>query len=95
MHVSCADILAFAARDAVYVLGRGNISYNVTGGLKDGVNLSAEYADAALPGSTFSYAELVKNFGNRNFSPEELVVLSGGRSIGVCHKSSPSPTASC
>jgi peroxidase len=43
--VSCADILAFAARDAVYVLGRGNISYNVTGGLKDGVNLSAEYAD--------------------------------------------------
>lgn len=52
------------------------------------MNSSAEYADASLPGSTFSYDELVKNFGARNFTPEELVVLSGAHSIGVCHKSS-------
>lgn len=86
--ISCADILVFAARDAAYVLSGGNIWYAVAGGRKDGVYSSAEYADAALPGSTFSYDQLVKNFADRNFTAEELVVLSGAHAVGVCHKSS-------
>ncbi|KAJ1261479.1 hypothetical protein BS78_09G032600 [Paspalum vaginatum] len=46
---SCADILAFAARDAATVLSGGRIRYAVARGRGDGVASSAAAADAALP----------------------------------------------
>ncbi|KAG2651156.1 peroxidase 2-like [Panicum virgatum] len=87
---SCADILAFAGRDAADILSRGNIFYSIPGGRKDGVVSSAAAADANLPESTFDFGQLQTNFAapGRNFTVEELVVLSGAHSIGVAHLSS-------
>ncbi|KAL6899104.1 hypothetical protein ACP4OV_005762 [Aristida adscensionis] len=90
--VSCADIIVFAARDATTILSRGNITYSVAGGRKDGVLSSAAFADANLPGSSFNFSELRDNFAapdrGRNFSVQELVALTGAHAIGVAHLSS-------
>ncbi|OEL33833.1 Peroxidase 2 [Dichanthelium oligosanthes] len=87
-QASCANILAYAARDAASILSNGNIDYPVPGDLKDGVRSSPAYADAELPGSTFSFAQLKANFAKKEFSVEDLVILSGAHSVGVCHDSS-------
>ncbi|XP_044955864.1 peroxidase 5-like [Hordeum vulgare subsp. vulgare] len=86
--VSCADIVVLAARDATYILSRGNIAYHVTTGRKDGVRSSAAAADAVLPPSTFNFTQLKANFAARNFTQTELVVLSGAHAVGVAHLSS-------
>ncbi|OEL13329.1 Peroxidase 2 [Dichanthelium oligosanthes] len=83
--VSCADIVAFAARDATRYLSDGHIDYAVPSGRWDGVVSRAKDADDTLPGSTFAFGELKKNFDNKKFTVEELVVLSGAHSIGVAH----------
>ncbi|WVZ75294.1 hypothetical protein U9M48_023364 [Paspalum notatum var. saurae] len=85
---SCADIVAFAARDAADILSSGKIFYTIPGGRKDGVVSSAAVADANLPESTFDFGQLQNNFDARGFTVEELVVLSGAHSIGVAHLSS-------
>ncbi|KAF6982491.1 hypothetical protein CFC21_000870 [Triticum aestivum] len=86
--VSCADIVVLAARDATFILSRGNIAYDVTTGRKDGVRSSAAAADAVLPPSTFNFTQLKANFAGRNFTQTELVVLSGTHAVGVAHLSS-------
>ena len=87
---SCADILAFAGRDAADILSGGKIFYTIPGGRKDGVVSSAAAADANLPESTFDFGQLQTNFAapGRNFTVEELVILSGAHSIGQTHCSS-------
>ncbi|CAO2192666.1 unnamed protein product [Urochloa humidicola] len=86
--VSCADILAFAARDASRYLSNGSIDYAVPAGRLDGVVSSATDAANNLPGSTFEVAKLIANFAVKGFTPEELVILSGAHSIGRAHCSS-------
>ncbi|CAO2038775.1 unnamed protein product [Urochloa humidicola] len=86
--VSCADILAFAARDATRYLSDGHIDYAVPLGRRDGVVSRAGDADDTLPGSTFSFADLKKNFARKSFDVEELVVLSGAHSVGALHYAS-------
>ncbi|RCV06529.1 hypothetical protein SETIT_1G170300v2 [Setaria italica] len=83
--VSCADILAFAARDATRYLSDGHIDYAVPSGRRDGVVSRAKDADDTLPGSTFSFADLKTNFAKKKFDAEELVVLSGAHAIGSAH----------
>ncbi|CAN6278650.1 unnamed protein product [Urochloa humidicola] len=83
--VSCADILAFAARDATRYLSDGRIDYAVPSGRRDGVASRARDADDTLPGSTFSFAGLKRNFAAKGFDAEELVVLSGAHSVGSAH----------
>ncbi|KAF8693225.1 hypothetical protein HU200_038606 [Digitaria exilis] len=83
--VSCADILAFAARDATRYLSDGHIDYAVPSGRLDSVVSRAKDADDTLPSSTASFPDLKKNFGKKGFDVEELVVLSGAHSIGVAH----------
>ncbi|CAL4969188.1 unnamed protein product [Urochloa decumbens] len=83
--VSCSDILAFAARDATRYLSDGHIDYAVPSGRRDAVVSRAKDADDTLPGSTFSFADLKKNFAKKSFDVEELVVLSGAHSIGSAH----------
>ncbi|GMI98786.1 RARE COLD INDUCIBLE GENE 3, PEROXIDASE 3 [Hibiscus trionum] len=82
--VSCADILALVARDAVsYQYGRP--LWEVYTGRRDGrVSRSAE-ALANLPSPFSNFSVLQQNFANQNLSVHDLVVLSGGHTIGVGH----------
>uniref|UniRef100_J3LVF3 Peroxidase n=1 Tax=Oryza brachyantha TaxID=4533 RepID=J3LVF3_ORYBR len=86
--VSCADIVVLAGRDAAAILSRGRITYALKTGRRDGVVSSAAAADATLPQSTFEVSQLKGNFAKKNFTTEELVVLSGAHAVGVSHLSS-------
>ncbi|CAI0449272.1 unnamed protein product [Linum tenue] len=80
--VSCADILALAARDAVRLTGGS--SWKVETGRRDGrISLSKE-ADENLPSSNFNIAQLKQNFAFKGLTKKDLVVLSAGaHTIGV------------
>ncbi|KAG2301070.1 hypothetical protein Bca52824_029721 [Brassica carinata] len=77
--VSCADILALAARDSV-VLTRG-ISWQVPTGRRDGRVSLASNANN-LPGARDSVAVQQEKFSAVRLSTRELVVLVGGHTIG-------------
>ncbi|TKY69065.1 Peroxidase 5 [Spatholobus suberectus] len=84
--VSCADILAFAARDCA--LKVGGINYEVPSGRRDGLVSIGDEVPQNLPGPTLSADELVTNFARKGLSVDEMVTLSGAHSIGVSHCSS-------
>ncbi|GAA0161026.1 peroxidase [Lithospermum erythrorhizon] len=72
--VSCADILALAARDAVTLSGGPN--WNVPKGRLDGRTSKA--ADARqLPAPIFNISQLQKSFSQRGLALDDLVALSG------------------
>ncbi|KAK8654298.1 hypothetical protein V6N13_128269 [Hibiscus sabdariffa] len=82
--VSCADILALVARDAVSYEYRRPL-WEVYTGRRDGrVSRSAE-ALANLPSPFSNFSTLRQNFANHNLTVHDLVVLSGGHTIGVGH----------
>ncbi|KAG0554404.1 hypothetical protein KC19_12G089000 [Ceratodon purpureus] len=83
--VSCADILAFAARDSVVLTG--GPGYNVPAGRRDGRVSSATEASKFLPDAQSKVPGLVANFANQGLSVEDMVVLSGAHTIGeaACH----------
>ncbi|XP_010251114.1 PREDICTED: peroxidase 5-like [Nelumbo nucifera] len=81
--VSCADILAFAARDAAVIVGL--IPYKVPAGRRDGRSSRAADAATELPKPTATVDELTKLFARKGLSQEEMVTLSGAHSIGVAH----------
>ncbi|RCV09102.1 hypothetical protein SEVIR_1G386700v4 [Setaria viridis] len=84
--VSCADILALAARDAVAL--SGGPSWVVPVGRRDGrVSLASE-TSSALPGPRASFDQLKQAFHARGLSTKDLVVLSGGHTLGFAHCSS-------
>ncbi|XP_021284676.1 peroxidase 64 [Herrania umbratica] len=83
--VSCADILALAARDAVAL--SGGPTWEVPKGRKDGrISLATETRQ--LPAPTFNISQLQQNFAQRGLSIEDLVALSGGHTLGFSHCSS-------
>ncbi|KAJ9154501.1 hypothetical protein P3X46_027825 [Hevea brasiliensis] len=84
--VSCADIIAFAARDSVHLTG--GIYYDVLGGRRDGTISLIGDATKNLPDAFFNVTQLKENFAKKGLSLEELVTLSGVHSIGDCHCSS-------
>lgn len=78
--VSCADILAMAARDSVAV--SGGPPYTVLLGRRDSRTASRALAAQNLPFANFSVSELAANFANVGLSTAEMVVLSGGHTFG-------------
>lgn len=83
--VSCADIVAMAARDVVFLSG-GPI-YDIPKGRKDGRRSKIEDT-INLPFPTFNSSQLIKVFGQRGFTPQEMVSLSGAHTLGVARCSS-------
>ncbi|GAA0148226.1 peroxidase [Lithospermum erythrorhizon] len=77
--VSCADILAVAARDSVVALG--GPSWRVLLGRRDATTASSA-ATTALPPPFLSLSALIANFARQGLSVVDLVALSGGHTIG-------------
>ncbi|PON74899.1 Peroxidase [Parasponia andersonii] len=83
--VSCADILAMAARDAVIFAG-GPV-YDIPKGRKDGRRSKIEDT-INLPSPSLNASELIRMFAQHGFSAQELVALSGAHTLGVARCSS-------
>ncbi|KAK9120632.1 hypothetical protein Syun_018249 [Stephania yunnanensis] len=83
--VSCADILAMAARDAVFFAG--GPYYEIPKGRKDGRRSKIEDT-IRLPAPFLNSTELIRSFGQRGFNAQEMVALSGAHTLGVARCSS-------
>ncbi|KAI4296344.1 hypothetical protein L6164_036310 [Bauhinia variegata] len=78
--VSCADILALAARDSV--VWSGGVSWQVPTGRKDGRVSKA--SDAGNLPSPFDSVDVQKNkFSDKGLNTQDLVTLVGGHTIGT------------
>ncbi|GAA0141343.1 peroxidase [Lithospermum erythrorhizon] len=78
--VSCADIVAMAARDAVF-LANGPF-YRVETGRRDGEVSNVSLADQ-MPDVSDSIQKLKELFFKKGLSEKDLVVLSGAHTIGT------------
>ncbi|CAL5085887.1 unnamed protein product [Urochloa decumbens] len=80
--VSCADTLAFAARDASSVLSNGRVSFAMPAGRLDGrVSLAAETSDF-LPGPFSDLDTLKSRFAAKGLDTNDMVTLSGAHTVG-------------
>ncbi|XP_050288938.1 cationic peroxidase 1-like [Quercus robur] len=78
--VSCADILAVAARDSVAALA--GPSWTVQLGRRDSTTASLSAANSDLPSPAMDLKDLISTFSNKGFSTKEMVALSGSHTIG-------------
>ncbi|XP_072992561.1 peroxidase 47 [Typha latifolia] len=84
--VSCADIVALAARDAV--IWAGGPYYDILKGRRDGTRSKIQDT-VNLPAPTLNSTALIQMFvGQHGFTVQELVALSGGHTLGVARCSS-------
>ncbi|XP_009768520.1 peroxidase 66 [Nicotiana sylvestris] len=83
--VSCADIVAIAARDVVAMSGGPH--WNVLIGRKDG-RISRANETINLPAPSFNTSQLIQSFAKRGLGVKDLVALSGGHTLGFSHCSS-------
>ncbi|XP_078164699.1 peroxidase P7-like [Carex rostrata] len=78
--VSCADILALAARDGVNLLG--GPTWTVLLGRRDAKTASQSAANNNLPGPSSSLQTLITMFGNKGLTAKDMTALSGAHTIG-------------
>ncbi|KAH7577064.1 hypothetical protein ACOSP7_002189 [Xanthoceras sorbifolium] len=78
--VSCADILALAARDGVVLLG--GLSWQVPLGRRDSRTASLSGANSDLPSPFADLPTLISMFAAKGLTAREMTVLSGGHAIG-------------
>ncbi|XP_054785171.1 cationic peroxidase 1-like [Prosopis cineraria] len=78
--VSCADIVAVAARDSVVALG--GPSWTVQLGRRDSTTASLSSANSDLPAPSLDLSALITVFANKGFTAKEMVALSGAHTIG-------------
>ncbi|KAM7268307.1 hypothetical protein ACFE04_010473 [Oxalis oulophora] len=81
--VSCADILALAARDVVVLAG--GPSFNVELGRRDGLISQASQVSGNLPEPNFDLTQLTTMFSKRGLSLTDMIALSGAHTLGFSH----------
>ncbi|XP_030462532.2 peroxidase 3-like [Syzygium oleosum] len=82
--VSCADILALAARDAVSFQFK-EPKWDVLTGRRDGTVSLASEVSTNIPSPFLNFTALEQNFDKKGLDVRDLVVLSGAHAIGVGH----------
>ncbi|XVF00319.1 hypothetical protein REPUB_Repub03eG0274600 [Reevesia pubescens] len=80
--VSCADLLAIAARDSVVQLG--GPSWQVRLGRRDSTTASTSAANTSIPPPTSNLSALISSFSAQGLSIRDLVTLAGSHTIGLC-----------
>eukprot|EP00253_Pinus_taeda_P000167 PITA_00167 len=78
--VSCADILAIAARDSVVQLG--GPTWTVLLGRRDSTTASLSAANTNIPSPASNLSALISSFTAHGLSTKDLVALSGAHTIG-------------
>lgn len=80
LTVSCADIVALAARDAIVLTGGRH--FEMPTGRLDGMVSSTASADANLVSTESSARELTQKFLAQGLGQDEMITLSGAHTIG-------------
>ncbi|XP_055809279.1 peroxidase 22.3-like [Solanum dulcamara] len=78
--VSCADIVAVAARDSIVALG--GPTWEVPLGRRDSTTASRTTANNDIPTPFMDLPALINNFKKQGLDEKDLVALSGGHTLG-------------
>ncbi|KAL5698818.1 Peroxidase 52 [Ranunculus cassubicifolius] len=79
--VSCADILALAARDGTVALG--GPTWPVPLGRRDARTASQSAANSQIPSPLANLATLTSSFSSKGLNARDLTALSGAHTIGL------------
>ncbi|GAB4824871.1 hypothetical protein Ancab_007739 [Ancistrocladus abbreviatus] len=78
--VSCADIVALAARDGVFLLG--GPKWDVLLGRRDSTTASLSGANNDLPSPFVDLPVIISKFEKKGLNPTDMTALSGAHTIG-------------
>ncbi|KAK2998261.1 hypothetical protein RJ639_024247 [Escallonia herrerae] len=81
--VSCADIVALAARDAVEITGGPAVQ--IPTGRRDGRISAASNVRQNTVDTSFTLEKMIQIFSAKGLSVDDLVALSGAHTIGSAH----------